>query len=94
MAFVSKSEPGGAAGYVWEVGGPEGAIEVDDVTAFKIVRDLPHVFSFVQAPAKAATAEKKAAKAKEDVEEVPAIEPELAEAVEAASPTKKRATKE
>jgi hypothetical protein len=94
MVFIATNEPRGCSGYVWTAGGPEGAIEVDEVTAWKIVSDLPNTFFYVNAPVKAVSAEKKSVKTEIGFDETPAIEQEITAAVEAASPTKRRATKE
>jgi len=42
MTLIAKNEPGGAAGYVWEKGGDEGAIEVDDL---RVASDLLNNFA-------------------------------------------------
>jgi len=90
MAFVSSDEPCGCAGYMWESGGPEGAIFVDDATAWKIIKDFPNKFFLAVEPVKAAP---KAQKVEAKVEETPAEE-EAPVAVEAAPTTKRRSTKE
>jgi hypothetical protein len=53
MVFVSALEPCGCAGYIWEKGGPEGAILVDEVIAWKIIKDLPGKFFVANEPVKA-----------------------------------------
>jgi hypothetical protein len=75
---------------MWESGGPEGAIFVDDATAWKIINDLPSKFFLAAEPVKATS---KTQKVEAKAEETP-VEEEAPVAVEAAPTTKRRSTKE
>ena len=98
MILLAKVEPGSAAGLVWEKAGAEGALEVHPFLARELLAIPGDHFFIVDKPAEKAAPAKKAAPKAEKVEakaeDTPAIENEIEEAVEAASPTKKRATKE
>jgi len=48
MVFIAKSEPGGALGHVWESAGAEGAVEVDDYTAYHLLQVPDEMFFAVK----------------------------------------------
>jgi hypothetical protein len=91
--FVAKRSPGASGDIVWPVAGDAGAVEVENGLAHELVRCFPHDFYFTTAPAvEVAPVVKKAA-----VKAVPAepkVEDDLNEAMNVASPTKRRTTKE
>jgi N-acetylglutamate synthase/N-acetylornithine aminotransferase len=108
MALIAKTEPGGAAGLVWEKAGDEGAIEVHPrlaqellnipgelfyvvvQTAKQVVKDVEKEVTAVEAEVKKAVTKKAAEKPAEEV--APAAD--IAEAIDTASPTKRRSNKE
>lgn len=93
MVFLAKTEPGSAEGLTWEKAGAEGAIEVHPRLARELLAIPGELFFLVEKEVKkvekAIKAEKAAPKAAE--EEIPSTD--ISEAIDAASPTKRR-TKE
>lgn len=62
--FIAADQPRVAGGVEWKLGGPEGAIAVDEKVAFTLLRELPQFFSVVAEPVK------KVVKAVEEAEHV------------------------
>jgi len=81
--FIAADEPRSACGHFWKLGGPEGAIAVDESVARTLMRELPQFFSVVAEPVK------KAVKAVEEAEHV--IVDEVEAVVEKAAPKRRSA---
>ena len=80
--FIAADEPRVAGGHEWKLGGPEGAIAVDEHIAFQLLRELPQFFSVAAEPVK------KAVKAVEAAEE--AVVEEVEALAEKAAPKRRR----
>jgi len=102
MTLLAKNEPGGAAGLVWEKAGAEGAIEIHPQLAQELLAIPGKLFFVVEKEIKKIEEEVKEkvekAVSKKAAPEAPAAEEkvgdDLSDALEATSPTKRRATKE
>ena len=98
MVLLAKRGLGGAAGLVWEKEGDEGAIEVHPRLAQELLSIPGDLFYIVEKVAKSVeeavekVAPKKAAPKTPEVEE--RVGDDLSDALETASPTKRRSTKE
>jgi hypothetical protein len=107
MVLLAKNEPGGAEGLVWETAGEEGAIEVHPrlahsllaipgehffIVAEKAVKKVEKAVEAVVADVEKVLPKKASTKAAAKEEVAPAAD--VVEALEAASPTKRRSTKE
>jgi len=80
MVLIAKTEPGGALNHVWESAGEEGAIEVDEFTAYHLLQ-VPEEMFFLVSPKEVSKQEseteepkpKVASKAKPKVKETPEV---------------------
>lgn len=93
MVFLAKIEPGSAAGLNWEKAGEEGAIDVHPRLAYELLSIPGEHFFVTEKSASKSTVAKKVAP-KEEVLKEEVVSNDLNEAVQAASPTKRRSTKE
>jgi hypothetical protein len=98
MALIAKTEPGGAAGLLWEKAGDEGAIEVHPRLAQELLNIPGELFYVVTNVVKKVEkeieveVEKVVPTKSAKTEEEPAAD--ISEALDVASPTKRRSTKE
>ena len=90
-ALIARNFAGGIGQYVWDKTGPEGAIEVPMPLAAELLQIDAEDFFVVEAAKPVAKAEKKAAPKAEEVEVKDEPVADLTDALEAASPTKRRA---
>jgi len=104
MVLLAKTEPGGAAGLVWEKAGDEGAIEVNPRLAhellsipgelfYVVTKEVKKIETEIEAEVKKVEKVAKKTVSKEPKEET-TVSADVAEALEVASPTKRRSTKE
>jgi hypothetical protein len=102
MVLLAKTEPGGAAGLVWEKAGDEGAIEVHPRLAnellaipgelfYVVKKEVKKVEKAIEAEVEKIVAKKSPAKAATEEVNTSA---DLSEAIDTASSTKRRSTKE
>ena len=78
MVLIAKTEPGGALDHVWETAGEEGAIEVDEFTAYHLLQ-VPEEMFFTVSPKEVSKKESKTeepkpvVKAKTKVKDTPEV---------------------
>jgi hypothetical protein len=88
--LLAKKSKGGVGKYSWEKTGPEGAIEVDSKFAYELLSIAGNDYTIVKPEdVKPAPKPEPKVEAKVEVEETSVNE--LSDAIEVASPTKRRA---